>query len=44
MAGLCLLMTGPLSFKDLAEPKTEDGKSIHVTGARKETDPGTGSD
>jgi hypothetical protein len=39
-AGLCILMTGPLSFKDLAEPKTDDGKPIHVTGARK--DPATG--
>jgi len=35
-AGLCILMTGPLSLKDLAEPKTDDGKPIHVTGARKD--------
>jgi hypothetical protein len=35
-AGLCLLMTGPLSLKEPAEPKTADGKPIHVTGARKD--------
>jgi len=40
-AGLCILLTGSLSFKDLVEPKTDDGKAIHVTGARK--DPATGS-
>ena len=39
-AGLCILLTGPLAFKDLVEPKTDDGKPIHVTGARK--DPATG--
>jgi hypothetical protein len=33
-------MTGPLTLKDLVEPKTDDGKPIHVTGARK--DPVTG--
>jgi hypothetical protein len=38
-AGMCLLITGPLSLKDPVEPKTDDGKPIHVTGARK--DPGT---
>jgi hypothetical protein len=37
-AGLCLLLTGPLSFKDLVEPRTEDGKPIHVTAARKDVD------
>jgi hypothetical protein len=42
-AGLCLLMTGPLSIKDLVEPKTADGKPIHVTGARKESNTGTGT-
>ena len=42
-AGLCILMTGPLSFKDLVEPKTDDGKPIHVTGARKDTDTGAGT-
>jgi hypothetical protein len=41
-AGLCLLMTGPLTFKDLVEPKTDDGKSIHVTVARKDIDSGAG--
>jgi hypothetical protein len=38
-AGMCLLLTGPLSVKDPVEPKTDDGKPIHVTGARK--DPAT---
>jgi len=37
-AGLCLLLTGPLSFKERVEPKTQDGKPIHVTGARKDVD------
>jgi hypothetical protein len=36
-AGMCILMTGELSFKDLVEPKTEDGKPIHVVAARKES-------
>jgi hypothetical protein len=35
-AGLCLLMTGPLSLKDPVVPRTEDGTPIHVTSARKE--------
>jgi hypothetical protein len=39
-AGLCLLMTGTLSYKELVEPKTDDGKPIHVTAARKEIDAG----
>jgi hypothetical protein len=38
-AGMCMLMTGPLALKDPVEPKTDDGKPIHVTGARK--DPAT---
>ena len=42
-AGLCILMTGPLSFKDLVEPKTDDGKPIHVTAARKDTGTGAGT-
>ena len=42
-AGLCILMTGPLTFKDLVEPRTEDGKAIHVTVARKDDSPGTGT-
>jgi hypothetical protein len=42
-AGMCILLTGSLSLKDLAEPKTEDGKPIHVTGARKETVAGSGT-
>jgi hypothetical protein len=39
-AGLCLLMSGPLTLKDPVEPKTDDGKAIHITVARK--DPATG--
>jgi hypothetical protein len=35
-AGMCLLITGPLSLKDPVQPKTDDGKPIHVTGARKD--------
>ena len=42
-AGLCILMSGPLAFKDLVEPKTDDGKPIHVTGARKEPAAGGGT-
>lgn len=35
-AGMCVLMSGELTFKDLLELKTEDGKPIHVVAARKE--------
>ena len=42
-AGLCLLITGPLTFKDLIEPHTDDGKVIHVTVARKDSPPGSGT-
>ncbi len=42
-AGMCLLMTGPLSLKDLNEPKTDDGKPIHVTAARKDPVNGGGT-
>jgi hypothetical protein len=42
-AGLCILLTGPLSFKDLVEPRTDDGKPILVTGARKDADTGGGT-
>jgi hypothetical protein len=42
-AGMCILITGPLSLKDLVEPKTDDGKPIHVTGARKDTVTGAGT-
>jgi hypothetical protein len=42
-AGLCLLLTGPLSLKALVEPQTADGKPIHVTCARKEPDTRTGT-
>jgi hypothetical protein len=40
-AGLCLLMTGPLSLKDPVVPRTEDGKPILVVGARKEAAQGS---
>jgi hypothetical protein len=42
-AGLCILMTGPLTFKDLVEPHTEDGSAIHVTVARKDAPSGSGT-
>lgn len=35
-AGMCVLISGDLSFKDRAELKTDDGKVIHVIAARKE--------
>ena len=35
-AGLCLLLTGPLTVKAPVTPKTDDGKPIQVTCARKE--------
>jgi hypothetical protein len=42
-AGLCLFITGPLTFKDLVEPRTEDGKAIQVTVARKDVPSGSGT-
>lgn len=36
VAGLCLLLSGELSVKDLARPKTEDGKAIQVVAGRKQ--------
>lgn len=42
-AGLCLLLTGPLTLKERTEPKTQDGKPIHVTGARKDVESGEGT-
>ena len=42
-AGLCLLLSGPLTLKPLIVPKTEDGKPIHVTSARKDASPGPGT-
>ncbi len=42
-AGLCLLMTGPLTEKEPVVPRTEDGKPIHVTGARKVASAGGGT-
>lgn len=41
-AGLCLLISGPLAFKPPVEPKTEDGKKIHVTVSRKQRGPAGG--
>ncbi len=35
-AGVCVLISGDLAFKDRVELKTEDGKAIHVIAARKE--------
>lgn len=35
-AGMCILISGELTFKGLVELKTEDGKPIHVIAARKE--------
>ena len=35
-AGVCMLISGDLAFKDRAELKTDDGKAIHVIAARKE--------
>jgi hypothetical protein len=36
VAGLCLLLSGELSVKDLVKPKTEDGKAIRVIAGRKQ--------
>ncbi|HXR94187.1 MAG TPA: hypothetical protein VN750_28290 [Steroidobacteraceae bacterium] len=36
VAGLCLLLSGELSVKDLVKPKTDDGKAIHVIAGRKQ--------
>lgn len=36
LAGLCLLLSGELSVKDLVRPKTEDGKAIQVIAGRKQ--------
>jgi hypothetical protein len=41
--GLCLLMTGPLTLKSPVVPRTEDGKPIHVTSARKEVNAASGT-
>lgn len=35
-AGMCVLISGDLAFKNGTELKTEDGKPIHVVAARKE--------
>jgi hypothetical protein len=35
-AGMCVLISGDLAFKDGTKLKTEDGKPIHVVAARKE--------
>ncbi len=35
-AGLCLLISGPLTFKALTVPKTDDGRNIRVIVGRKQ--------
>ena len=35
-AGMCVLISGDLAFKDQADLKTDDGKPIRVVAARKE--------
>ena len=35
-AGLCLLISGPLTFKGLTAPKTDDGRKIRVIAGRKQ--------
>ena len=42
-AGLCLLMTGPLTLKEPVVPRTGDGKRIHVTSARKQVPNASGT-
>jgi hypothetical protein len=42
-AGLCLLISGPLAFKEPSAAKTEDGKKIRVTASRKQLDAGGGT-
>jgi hypothetical protein len=37
-AGLCLLIKGPLTFKEPSAPKTEDGKKIRVIASKKQFD------
>ena len=36
VAGLCLLLSGELSVKEVVRPTTDDGKAIQVTAGRKE--------
>lgn len=36
VAGLCLLLSGELSEKNLVKPTTEDGKAIQVIAGRKQ--------
>jgi hypothetical protein len=35
-AGMCVMMTGELTSKELVELQTEDGQPIHVVVARKQ--------
>jgi hypothetical protein len=37
-AGLCILLSGPLTLKDHTVPKTDDGQKIRVTVGMKQTD------
>jgi len=36
VAGLCLLLSGELTVKEVSQPKTEDGKAIQVIAGRKQ--------
>jgi hypothetical protein len=42
VAGLCVMLRGELTLKALPAPRTDEGKSIHVTAAKKL--PGAGTD
>jgi hypothetical protein len=37
VAGLCVMLSGELSVKELTTPRTEDGKAIRVIAARKQS-------
>ncbi len=37
VAGLCVMLSGQLSVKELRTPKTDDGKAIRVIAARKQS-------
>jgi hypothetical protein len=37
VAGLCVMLSGELSVKELTRPKTDDGKAIRVIAARKQS-------
>ncbi len=42
-AGLCVLLSGPLSFKAVITPKTDDGRKIRVIAAEKQSAAGDGA-